>query len=68
MQEVPNNLKLLREAAGWSVHDLVERTGKVESLILRMEGNANVTISTALTMCAALGCTLNDLYDVKGAP
>ena len=63
MRKINNNLEALRKAQGVNRKQLVRMTGKSEALIIRIERGADMYLSTALDICNALGCTLNDLIN-----
>lgn len=60
-------LKELRKAAGMSVNTLSNLSGVPRRTIEDIEARGDCRISTAYTICKALGCSLDDFYeeDVK---
>ena len=62
-QRFGRNLKSLRERAGYPTKwALGEASGIKETTISNYEsGKGNPLILTALKLCAALGCTIDDL-------
>lgn len=56
-------LKELRNAAGLSVRALSEKCGLSRRTIEDIEARGDCRISTAYTICKALGCSLDDFYD-----
>lgn len=56
-------LKELRLAAGLSVRALAERAGLSRRTIEDIEARGDCRISTAFTLCKALGCSLDDFYE-----
>ena len=55
-------LKKLRKAAGLSVAALSSLSGISRRTIEDIEARGDCRISTAYTLCKALGCSLNDFY------
>lgn len=55
-------LKELRKEAGLSVRALSELCGLSRRTIEDIEAHGNCRISTAYTICKALGCSLDDFY------
>lgn len=55
-------LKELRNAAGLSVRALSELCGLSRRTIEDIEARGDCRISTAYTLCKALGCSLDDFY------
>ena len=55
-------LKELRNAAGLSVRALSELCGLSRRTIEDIEARGDCRISTAYTICKALGCSLDDFY------
>lgn len=56
-------LKDLRKEAGLSVKALSERSGISRRTIEDIEARGDCRISTAYTICKALGCTLDAFYN-----
>lgn len=56
-------LKQLRQAAGLSVRALSEQCGLSRRTIEDIEARGDCRISTAYTLCKALGCTLDEFYE-----
>lgn len=56
-------LKQLRQAAGLSVRVLSEQCGLSRRTIEDIEARGDCRISTAYTLCKALGCTLDEFYE-----
>lgn len=56
-------LKQLRQAAGLSVRALTELCGLSRRTIEDIEARGDCRISTAYTLCKALGCTLDEFYE-----
>lgn len=56
-------LKQLRQAAGLSARALSELCGLSRRTIEDIEARGDCRISTAYTLCKALGCTLNEFYE-----
>lgn len=55
-------LKELRNAAGLSVRALSELCGLSRRTIEDIEARGDCRISTAYTICKALGCSLDEFY------
>ena len=55
-------LKELRNAAGLSVRALSALCGLSQRTIEDIEARGDCRISTAYTICKALGCSLDDFY------
>ena len=59
-------IKKRRVALGLTQTDLAKKCGCSRQHIGLIENNlANPALSTCLLICDALGCTLNDLWEVK---
>lgn len=56
-------LKELRAAAGLSARALSELSGVSLRTIQDIEARGDCRISTAYTICKALGCSLDDFYN-----
>lgn len=56
-------LKELRNAAGLSIRTLSELSGLSRRTIEDIEARGDCRISTAYTLCKALGCSLDDFYE-----
>ena len=56
-------LKELRKNAGLSVRTLSELSGLSRRTIEDIEARGDCRISTAYTLCKALGCSLDDFYE-----
>ena len=56
-------LKELRKAAGMSVNTLSNLCGVSRRTIEDIEARGDCRISTAYTICKALGCSLDDFYE-----
>lgn len=56
-------LKELRNAAGLSVRALSELCGLSRRTIEDIEARGDCRISTAYTICKALGCKLDEFYE-----
>ncbi|MBR4971384.1 MAG: helix-turn-helix domain-containing protein [Oscillospiraceae bacterium] len=56
-------LKELRNAAGLSLNALSSLSGVSRRTIEDIEARGDCRISTAYTLCKALGCSLNDFYE-----
>ena len=56
------NLKQLRNDAGLSIRALSELAGVPKRTIEDIEARGDCRISTAYTLCKALGCSLDDFY------
>lgn len=55
-------LKELRKAAGLSVQRLANMCGISRRTIEDIEARGDCRISTAFTICKALGCSLDEFY------
>lgn len=55
-------LKELRKAAGLSIQALADACGVSRRTIEDIEARGDCRISTAYTICKALGCTLGEFY------
>ncbi len=55
-------LKDLRKAAGLSINALAAQSGVSRRTIEDIEARGDCRISTAYTLCKALGCKLDDFY------
>lgn len=55
-------LKELRKAAGLSVQKLTDLCGVPRRTIEDIEARGDCRISTAYTICKALGCSLDEFY------
>ena len=55
-------LKELRKAAGLSIQALSDACGVSRRTIEDIEARGDCRISTAYTICKALGCTLDEFY------
>lgn len=55
-------LKELRKAAGLSINALSALCGVSRRTIEDIEARGDCRISTAYTICKALGCSLDDFY------
>ena len=44
--------------------DLVEKTGLAKGTITKMGKNESVTVEVLVKICAALGCTMNDIVEI----
>ena len=55
-------LKQLRKAAGLSIQALADLCGVSRRTIEDIEARGDCRISTAYTICKALGCSLDDFY------
>jgi len=55
-------LKELRNAAGLSVRALSEKCGLSRRTLEDIEARGDCRISTAYTICKALGCSLDEFY------
>lgn len=56
------NLKELRNTAGLSIRVLSEMCGLSRRTIEDIEARGDCRISTAYTICKALGCSLDEFY------
>ena len=56
-------LKELRKAAGLSVQKLADQCGVSRRTIEDIEARGDCRISTAYTICKALGCSLDNFYE-----
>ena len=56
-------LKELRKEAGLSIQKLADLCGVSRRTIEDIEARGDCRISTAYTICKALGCTLDDFYN-----
>lgn len=56
------NLKSIRQARGLSQVQLAEKAGVSRRTVEDIERRGDCRISTASALCAALGCTLDELY------
>lgn len=56
------NLKKLRNNARLSIRALSELAGVPKRTIEDIEARGDCRISTAYTLCKALGCSLDDFY------
>lgn len=56
------NLKNLRSDSGLSIRALSELSGVPKRTIEDIEARGDCRISTAYTLCKALGCSLDDFY------
>lgn len=62
-----SNLKMLRRKKGWTQQELADRAGCTPSTVCNVERGANsAQIGTAILLCKALGCTLNDMFPEGG--
>lgn len=58
-------LKELRKAAGLSIRALSELCGISRRTLEDIEARGDCRISTAYTICRALGCSLDDFYSAE---
>lgn len=56
------NLKALRQTCGLSQVQLAEKAGVSRRTVEEIERRGDCRISTARTLCDALGCTLDEFY------
>ena len=62
-----SNLKTLRQKKGWTQQELADRAGYTRATVCNLERGANnALIETAIMLCKALGCTLNDMFPEGG--
>ncbi len=59
-------LKELRNAAGLSLQALADLSGISRRTIEDIEARGDCRVSTAYTLCKALGCKLDDFYTEAG--
>ena len=58
-------LKAARVARGWSQEKLAKLAGLPQPTISRAERNGSATTDIALRIAAAMGSTVEDLFDTK---
>jgi molybdate-binding protein/transcriptional regulator with XRE-family HTH domain len=60
---LPNHVKRLRHAQGWSQHELARRAGVSRTAISALERQRLVpSVAAALALAAALGCRVEELF------
>lgn len=60
---MPNRIKELRTAKGWTQQDLAKRVGVVKSTISKVEAESKVPSTKLLVrIAAALECKLDDIF------
>ncbi len=64
--EIGKNIRKRREANGWTLAQLAEKSGISGGMLSEIEREKkNPTIRTAWQIASALGCTISDLVDDK---
>lgn len=65
---LPNRVKALRLSRGWSQEELAERAGVSRAGVSAIEARRLVpSVATGLALAAALGSTVEELFDEAGA-
>lgn len=58
MQVIASQIKMTREAVGWSQHELADRAGVSRPSVARVEAGGDVNTATLRRIAEALGLSL----------